>query len=292
MVVGKKRIGEKAFQVINIFILLLFSVIILYPFMNIISISLSEVGSVMRGEVSFYPIGINFKAYIKIIQNSSILQAYLNTLIVVVGGTFFGVFLTAFAAYPLSKKIPGAVFISFIIAITLWFDPGIIPRFLVVRNLQLYDKLYVLILVNLLSAYNIFVVRSFFSSIPVSLEESALIEGCRESGVLFRIVLPLSKPVLATIALWIAVLHWNSFLDPLMYLRSRTNFTLQLILRDIVIANNIQDYGMVDDITAYSIANNSISYAAIISSILPVMALYPFLQKYFVKGVMIGAVKS
>lgn len=293
--IGVGRSGDRVFRAVNAVILVAVCVATLFPFLNVIAVSLSGRNPVSRGEVSFYPKDFTLQAYKKILQNDAIFRAYGNTLFVVLVGTVLSVGMTAFAAYPLSKRnLVGRNAITFLFALTMWFSAGMIPQFLVVRDLGLFDRLWALILVPLVSAFHVIIMRTFFQTIPASLEESAKIDGANDAVVLFRIVMPLSKPVLATVALWVAVFHWNTFMDPLIFLQTRSKFTLQLVLRDIILANSAMEYGMDvnPDMSEFEVVSESVKYGTIIVATLPILCLYPFLQKYFVQGVLIGSIKG
>jgi len=293
--IGVGRSGDRVFRAVNAVILVAVCVATLFPFLNVIAVSLSGRNPVSRGEVSFYPKDFTLQAYKKILQNDAIFRAYGNTLFVVLVGTVLSVGMTAFAAYPLSKRnLVGRNAITFLFALTMWFSAGMIPQFLVVRDLGLFDRLWALIMVPLVSAFHVIIMRTFFQTIPASLEESAKIDGANDAVVLFRIVMPLSKPVLATVALWVAVFHWNTFMDPLIFLQTRSKFTLQLVLRDIILANSAMEYGMDvnPDMSEFEVVSESVKYGTIIVATLPILCLYPFLQKYFVQGVLIGSIKG
>jgi putative aldouronate transport system permease protein len=267
----------------------------LYPFLHVIAVSLSGRFPVARGEVTFYPKDITLNAYQKILESKALFRSYANTILIVVAGTILSVFFISLAAYPLSKKkLPGNRLITFLLTITLWFNAGMIPQFFVVQRLGLYDSLWSLILTPLISAYYVIVMRNFFENMPSSLEESARLDGCTDIGILFRIIYPLSLPVLSTVALWVAVAHWNSFFEPLLYLKSREKYTIQLALRDIILANSANEYNLDVDpmIHEFEVVTESVQYATIIAATLPILVVYPFLQKYFVKGVLVGAIKG
>ena len=280
---------------LNALLMLLVCFATLYPFLHIIAISLSGRFPVARGEVTFYPKAITVNAYQKVLESTALFRSYANTVFITVVGTVLSVFFVSLAAYPLSKKnLPGNRFITFLLTITLWFNAGMIPQFFVVQRLGLYDSLWSLILSPLISAYYVIVMRNFFENIPSSLEESARLDGSTDLGILFRIIYPLSMPVLSTVALWVAVAHWNSFFEPLLYLKSRQKYTLQLALRDIILANSANEYNLDVDpmIHEFEVVTESVQYATIIVATLPVLAVYPLLQKYFVKGVLVGAIKG
>jgi len=293
-VVGRSG-GRTVARVLNVLLMLVVCFATLYPFLHIISVSLSGRFPTARWEVTFYPKEITFNAYQKVFESTALFRSYANTIFIVLVGTVLSVFFVSLAAYPLSKKnLPGNRLITFLLTITLWFNAGMIPQFFVIQRLGLYDSLWSLILSPLISAYYVIVMRNFFENIPSSLEESARLDGSSDLGILFRIIYPLSMPVLSTVALWVAVAHWNSFFEPLLYLKSRLKYTLQLALRDIILANSANEYNLDVDpmIHEFEVVTESVQYATILVATLPILAVYPFLQKYFVKGVLVGAIKG
>jgi len=293
-VVGRSG-GRTVARGLNVLLMLVVCFATLYPFLHIIAVSLSGRFPTARGEVTFYPKEITFNAYQKVFESTALFRSYANTIFIVLVGTVLSVFFVSLAAYPLSKKnLPGNRLITFLLTITLWFNAGMIPQFFVIQRLGLYDSLWSLILSPLISAYYVIVMRNFFENIPSSLEESARLDGSSDLGILFRIIYPLSMPVLSTVALWVAVAHWNSFFEPLLYLKSRLKYTLQLALRDIILANSANEYNLDVDpmIHEFEVVTESVQYATILVATLPILAVYPFLQKYFVKGVLVGAIKG
>ncbi len=296
---GGSSLSRKVFRVINATIMILFMVIIMYPILNMLAISLSEDSAVLTGRVTVYPMGLDFGAYSKAFQNRLLMRSYANTLLVAGVGCACSLVLTSLAAYPLAYgNFYGKKIISFLIMFTMWFSAGMIPTYMVVRRLGLVDHLFSLVAVSLISAYHTIILRNYYESIPTSLVESGYLDGANDFRILLHIITPMSKPALAIIALWVVVGHWNSFFAPLIYINSMEKYTLQLVLRDIVInASGIEIYGM----NTTLLENGGISEAAISEqtknavvflSIFPMLVLYPFLQKYFVKGMLIGAVKG
>lgn len=293
----RPSVGERVFRAANILFLALFCLTILYPFFNMISVSFSDTFAVLRSEVTFYPIGFNADAYRQVIFNPNIIRSYLNTIFVAVSGCLLSLLFTSMAAYPLAFcDFIGKKAFTIFITITLWFSGGIIPSFLVVRSLGLVDSLFSLILSAMIGAFNVIILRSFFSGLPVSMVESARIDGANDFSILFRIVMPLSKAALSTIALWVVVAHWNNYMAPLMYLKSRENYTLQMVLRDIVLASEGNIYQIESSgasieggVTAIS---DQVKNAVLMFSMVPMLILYPFIQRYFVTGVTLGSVKE
>ncbi|MCL2703064.1 MAG: carbohydrate ABC transporter permease [Defluviitaleaceae bacterium] len=293
----KTPFSRKLFMVLNGTLLIALCVSIILPFVRILSISLSGRSAVLRGEVGFLPRDFTIDAYRMLIENGSVFTAYRNTLFVVVIGTIINLILQSCAAYVLSKSyLPGVKFFTGMIVFTLWFGGGMIPTFLVVQGIGLFNSLWALIWPTAISTFHVIIMRTFFKQLPAELEESAFIDGCNEIQTLFRIILPLSKPLLATIALWIAVYRWNDFTQPMLYLFNRALFPLQVVLREIVLSNAADAYGMNAGALVENLDRNvitqSLQYAVIIFSTLPIMCIYPFLQKHFTKGVLLGSVKG
>lgn len=229
-----------------------------------------------------------------VLSNPNILTGYLNTLFRTIVGTFLTVLTTCMFAYPLSKKdLPHRSLITFLVLFTMLFGGGLVPTYLLIRNIRLIDSLWVYVLPGLTSAFNIIIVRNFFQSIPESLRESASIDGASDVRILFQIYMPLSKPVLATVSLWTAVAHWNAWFDALLYINSESKQVLQMFLRRIVIENSTQliEKGLVNpEVTQFT--PETIKAATVIVTILPILLVYPFVQRYFVKGIMLGSVKG
>lgn len=291
-VVGKPTVGRRVFTIINIIVLILIGIVTLYPFLYVLSASLSEQTYIMQGKISIFPQGFNTEAYKRVFQNPMIGRAYFNTVFYTLAGTSINLLLTVFGAYPLSRaRFPGKKFFMFLVTFTMFFGGGMIPSFMVVRNLHMYNTIWAMLIPGAVSTWNLIIMKSFFQQIPVSLEESALIDGTNEIQALFWIILPLSLPSLATIGLFYAVGHWNGFFSALIYLKDKELFPLQIILRQIVIQNQTDD--MLSDLNqGRELISESIKFATIIVATLPILVIYPFIQKYFVKGVMVGAVKG
>ncbi|MBQ3668769.1 MAG: carbohydrate ABC transporter permease [Clostridia bacterium] len=290
----KRTRGEKVFSVFNVIILLIISFITLYPMVYVIFASVSEpVRLIKSNGILIYPLGFTTLAYKLVFQNRSILTGYLNTLFLVTVGTGCNVAVTALAAYVLSRqRFMLKRFFNLIVVVTMLFSGGLIPTYLVIKSYNLLNNRWVLILPGLLTAYNLMIMRTSFEGIPFSLEESAKIDGANDFTVLIRIILPLSKAIIAVMVLFYGVSHWNSWFNAAIYLDDRSKYPLQLILREILISNDVSAMG--NDLGANDqemIAEN-IKYATIVVATLPIMCVYPFIQKYFVTGVMIGSVKG
>lgn len=292
----KKTKGERIFNVFNKILMCILAIIFLYPILNVLAISLSGSAPVLRGEVSFFPKQFTVKAYENIFTNKHIWRSYGNTIFVAVVGCVLGLAMSSLAAYPMAfGDFYGKKIYSFMILFTMWFSGGLIPTYLVVRELNLLNSHWALILTSLAPAYYIIVLRSFFVNIPISLIESAKLDGANDFICMTKIVLPVSKPVLATIALWFIVGHWNSFLPALMYLNDRSKYTLQVVLHNIVLEASGKVYEVDAAVHAGDgsmVVSQQIQNAVIFVSLIPMLIIYPFLQQYFVKGVMIGSVKG
>jgi putative aldouronate transport system permease protein len=274
-------------------ILILVCILTLYPFIYVLSVSISDVGSVQRNEVFLWPRGFNFAAYHTVFIYKGIWVAYANTIFYTVIGTLLSLLLTVLAAYPLSRKdwkLRNAA--TVFLAITLWFGGGMIPFYLVMKNLHLIDTRLSILLYAAISTFYIIVVRSYFDSLPKELEESAKIDGASDIRILFQIVVPLSKPVLAAIGLYYAITKWNSFFWEMILINNESLLPVQALLvriiRDSVFSNELE-MALNSHVQVLPV---TIQYAALMVTSLPIIIIYPFLQKYFVKGVMIGAIKS
>jgi putative aldouronate transport system permease protein len=287
--------GEKVFNIFNIALMFGLMLITLYPFIYVVFASFSEAGLLLRHRgLLLRPVGINFQSYKMVFLNPTMFSSYLNTIIYVVSGTSLSVLLTVFGAYSLSrKKVMLKTPIMFFIVFTMWFSGGMIPLFLLVRNLHLLNNRLALILPNAVSAYNLIVTITYFKTIPDSLEESAKIDGANDYTIMFRIIVPLAVPVISVIALFYSVSIWNAWFHAMLFLNRRELFPVQLVLREILILNDTASVmgGMVAQGDQIQIGE-TIKYATAVVATLPVLLIYPFVQKYFVQGIMIGAIKG
>lgn len=290
----KRSFGERLFDIANVVFMIILSIVTLYPFLYVLFASLSDPTWLVKVRgIILYPHGITFVAYKMVFQNPAILTGYANTLFYVVVGTSLNILMTSLGAYALSRQnVMWKNPIMFCIVFTMFFNGGLIPTFLLVNNLGMLDSRWALIIPVAMSAYNLIIMRTAFQGVPVSLEESAKLDGANDFTVLFRIILPLSMPVIAVMILFYGVGHWNAWFNALIYIRTRELYPLQLILREILITNSTDSMmtgvGGGDKMPV----GETIKYATIIIATVPVLCLYPFLQKYFVKGVMIGAIKG
>ena len=291
----KKTAADRTFEVINVIIMLFLIAVTLYPFLYIIFASFSNSDDLIRHSgMLLYPLGINLNAYKMVFQNPNIFTGYGNTLIVLVVGTALNLLMTSFGAYVLSRNsFPCKRVILVLIVFTMYFQGGMIPRYLLIYDtLNLGDSLLALIIPQAISTYNLIVMRTSFLGVPDSLEESAKIDGANDFVILFRIILPVSMSVVAVMILFYGVTHWNAWFDAMIFLRDRKRYPLQLILREILILNSTETMAVESADVNNMAVGESIKYATIMVATLPVLAVYPFLQYYFVKGVMIGAIKG
>lgn len=269
--------------------------IVLYPLYFVIIASFSDPYAVSNGQVWLIPKRFTFDGYKEILRHSDIWIGYGNTIMYTLVGTFIGLVVNIFAAYSLSRKdLPGRKFFMLMFVFTMFFNGGLIPTFLTIKQFNLYNTFTVMVLPFSVNVFNIIVARTFFqSSIPDELWDAAQIDGCGNLGYFFKIVLPLSKAIIAVLGLWTAVGMWNSYFNALIYLKDSSLYPLQLILRNILIVNTMQgSMGTGEAAQVQLRLANMMRYSVIIVSTIPIMCVYPFIQKHFNKGVMIGAVKG
>jgi putative aldouronate transport system permease protein len=283
------RTRVSVFTVLKVLFLLGAVIVTLYPLLYMLSISLSDTTQVLLGKVGMIPKGINLYMYKFVLRDQRIFTSYRNTIFYVVTGTALSLVITAAAAFSLSKRrVVFHRFFTIMVIVTMFFGGGMIPTYLTIRNLGLIDTIWAVLLPSAMSTYNLLVMRTFFDQFPKEIEESGQLDGLNDIGTLVRLVLPSSKAVLASIGLFYAVSRWNAYFEPFLYLNTPDLFPLQIILRDILQAGQTNVVGGGDTL----MVEESLRYTAVIVSILPIVAVYPFLQKYFVKGVMLGAVKG
>ena len=284
------------FDIILTAVMVLSIVVTIYPVYYIFINSFSGSAAVASNSVLLYPKDINFAAYKVVFQDESIVRSFGNSIFYTVAGTIINVVLTAMCAYPLSRKdLYGKGFFVAIIMFTMFFSGGIIPLFLTISNLHLYNTVWAVMLPSAISVYNVIVMRTFFQGLPYELTESAYIDGANDIYIFCRIILPLSMPIIATMTLFYGVGNWNSFYNALMFLSDKIKYPVQLVLRSIVLDGATGDLAFAvgsESASSSNIDTRSIKYAVIAVTTLPVMVIYPFVYKYFEKGVMIGSVKG
>ncbi len=293
---SKAPLDDKIFySFVNVFLLVLL-IITLYPLVFILSSSFSEVSAVSSGRVVLLPVGFSIEGYTKVFEHPDIIRAYANTFYYTAFGTLINIVITILAAYPLSRfDLKGRNWFMLLFTITMLFHGGMIPNYILIRSLGMINTQWAMLIPGALSVYNMIIARTFFqSNIPTELLEATQIDGCNDYTFVLKFVLPLSKAVIAVLVIFYAVGHWNSFFNAFLYLNDKKLFPLQIVLRDILISNQITAAMIEDPETALAKQGLAelLKYSLMVVSMAPIIALYPFAQKYFVKGVMIGSIKG
>lgn len=290
-----KSKGDRLFDITIYILLAIITLLVLYPLIFVVSASFSNPMHVIAGDMWLWPKEITLDAYEKVFKNEGIMQGFMNTIKYTVVGTIINVIMTTLAAYPLSRKdFAGRNIIMAFIVFTMFFSGGLIPTYILIRDLGMLDTFWVMVIPNAVAVWNIIIMRTFFQSIPMELQEAAKIDGCSDIKLLLKIILPLSMPVIAVMVLFYAVGHWNSYFHALIYLQDQDKFPLQLVLRQILIQGQAGDMveGTSESLLQQKLSVEGLKYAVLIVANLPMLLLYPFLQRYFVKGVMIGSIKG
>ena len=296
--VKDNSISSKVLSFIVHTVMIIVVVMTLYPVLHICASSFSSASANDRGIVGILPKDFNLDAYKMIWEAGLVPKALINSIVYTVIGTIINLFLTGSLAYALSrKKLALRGLYTWIVIIPMYFSGGLIPSFLLVRNLHLYNTIWALVLPGAISVTNLIIMRSFFQNIPQELEESALIDGANDFVIFWNIILPLSKAAICTIGLYYAVGHWNSWFSAMVYLKDTDKYPLQMILRQVVIQTSaIQEAAQIGDTSAMNdlglVNVTAVKYATLFVSIFPMLIIYPFLQKYFMKGVMLGSLKG
>ena len=286
--------GEKIFTVFNYTFITVLCLVMLYPFWHVVMQSFSSMEETLKGGMFLYPKGFNIDTYKSVFNNPQVFTGFGTSFMVTIVGTVLGTLLTAMTAYPLSKaRLRGGKVMMVLVLFTMIFAAGMIPSFILVQGLGLLDNRLALILPALVSAYNCIIMKNFFLSIPESLEESARIDGANDIRIFFSIIVPLSKATIATIALFMAVAYWNDYFSTVLYIRSSDKWALQAVLRN-MLTNTQQAMAQagVNVINTSNTNSETIKAGTIVISTVPILVVYPFVQKYFVTGVMIGGVKG
>ncbi|ULL15197.1 carbohydrate ABC transporter permease [Paenibacillus sp. H1-7] len=289
---GKPSSAETAFKVFNYSFLGIVAFLMINPFWELLIVSVSPAVEASKTGLKLIPRGFTLEAYRMVFESKSIGIGYFNSIFRTVVGTSITVFLCFCTAYPLAKKVlPARNAFTIYYLIPMFFGGGLIPNFLLIKSLGLLDTIWALIIPSLLSTFQILIMRNFIMSLPESLEESALVDGASFFMILLRIIIPLSMPIFATVALWEAVAHWNAWFDAMIYTRSNHNVVLQLLLRRVMIDHNNE--GITDSLQGdEGIVTKTMEAATVLVTIGPVVLMYPFLQKYFIKGVLVGSLKG
>lgn len=290
----KRSIFERAFDTCNVVFQIAVAVIMIYPMLYVLFASFSDPIEFMGHKgMLFHSIGFTFNSYKAAFENPMLVSGYLNTLFVLVFGVTINTILTICGAYFLSRTgVKYQKFIAVYIIITMFLNGGMIPFYFVVRGVGLEDSLWALIFPTAVNTFNLMILRVSFASVPQSLEESAKLDGAGHLTIMMRIVIPVSKASIAVIVLYYAVANWNAWFNAMLFLNDREKYPLQLILREILINNDTSSMTVGADVGELEYVGETVKYAIIIISTLPILLIYPFIQKYFTKGVMIGAVKG
>lgn len=292
--IRSKSFGSTLADMIIIALLLIVLVITLYPLYYVAIISISDGMAVMRGEVNLLPKKITLDSYRVITQNKDLFRSFWNTVLYTTLGTTINILMSCLCAYPLSRSsFSGRKLFTKMIVVTMFISGGMIPGYLVINSLGLLDTMWAILLPIAINSYNMVIIRTSFQSLPESLIESAKIDGANDFYILAKIVIPLSKAVLATMVLFYAVSHWNNYFSPMLYLNTKSKYPLQIILRNIVVSGMFsEESSMMGSVSQFRVTEMTIRYAVIIFATLPILIIYPYVQKYFVKGVMIGSLKG
>ncbi|MEV5028384.1 carbohydrate ABC transporter permease [Paenibacillus sp. LPE1-1-1.1] len=293
LVIQKSK-GDKAADTIIYIILALFALLTLFPLYYVVIVSVTPYIEVMKnGGFVIWPEHFTLQAYKEIFSSPRIPQALKITVFITVVGTTLNLAVTTLLAYPLSKKsVPGRQFILMALVFTMIFSGGIIPLYIVVRSLGLYDSVWALVIPGMVSTFNLLIVKTYFENLPPEVEEAAKVDGCGDLATLFRIVLPLSAPIMATIGLFYGVTHWNEYFKGIFYISDKTLMPMQVVLRSMIQAPNVSTELSVNSLVLDTLPPETIKMAVVIVATLPIVIVYPFLQKYFVKGALLGSVKG
>ncbi|MBQ7839397.1 MAG: carbohydrate ABC transporter permease [Lachnospiraceae bacterium] len=292
----KQTAGDRIFNIVVNVVIILAGIVALYPLLFVLSASISDPNAVNRGELWLLPIGLRWDGYVEVFKNSWILKGYANSLYYTIIGTLLNVVCTVAAGYALSRKdLYGRKVWNWYIAIPMWINGGLIPTYLVVNSMKLVNTPVVLLIMGLVSSYNIIICRTYMSSLPYELQEAAKIDGCSDFQILLRIVLPVSAPIIAVLSLYYAVGHWNNYFTAMIYVNNKDWQPLQVFLREFLLLNQTVDVdsGMeLEDMIRQTELARSMKYSLIVIASVPMLIAYPFVQKFFIKGVMVGSVKG
>jgi putative aldouronate transport system permease protein len=289
----KPKMSDKVFDAVIVVITTISALICLLPVLNMAAVSLSSNSAIISSKVLLWPVEFTIDSYRAIFADKSMMWSMAFTIIITVIYTVVSMALTIAAAYPLSKKgLKGRSSFLLVIVITMYFTGGIIPDYILIRDLGLLNKMWSLILPGAISAFNLILLKSFFNSLPEGLEEAARIDGCTDFGVLIRVVLPLSLPIIATLSLFYAVGKWNSFMDALFYITDPKMYPLQLKLYQIIANSQSLESAFAEGNMSPGMLPDSLKAASVMFATIPIVCIYPFIQRHFIKGVMLGAIKE
>jgi putative aldouronate transport system permease protein len=289
----KRTLGDWTLNTFTYLFLIAIGLLTLLPVANVFSKAVSAEWAVVSGKVGILPVGFQLDTMRHVVTSTEFIRSFLISVVVTVGGTLMSILLTAVTAYPLSKRhLPGISFVMVLFVFTMLFNGGIIPNYLLIRNLHMINSLWALILPSVINVFNLLVIKSYYESLPEALEESARMDGAKTYTILFRIILPLSVPVIATISLFYAVAFWNDFFNPMLYISDPSMKTLQLYLRDIVMNADTSNLTNISADDNMNMSPEGVRAATVVASTVPILCVYPFIQGYFIKGVLIGSVKG
>ncbi|AEI44093.1 carbohydrate ABC transporter permease [Paenibacillus mucilaginosus] len=287
------KLGNRLFDGLNYLLLTLCVLLCLAPFLHIVAVSLSSNGPIMSGAVTLFPVDLNFEAYNRVFSDLTMLRSLGLTVGLTVGFTVLCMVMTICAAYPLTKtELKGRKIAMYLIVFTMFFSGGIIPEYILIKQLHLVNSLWSLVLPLLVNPFYLIILITFFNSIPKSLEESAELDGCSHFGTLVRIILPLSMPAVATLSLFYAVNRWNGFMDTLFYITDTNLYPLQLKLYQLIMNSMMTDQMQMEGAQIIQVLPESLKAASIVFATVPILIVYPWLQRYFVSGIMLGSVKG
>lgn len=285
--------GEKTFLIIVHTVLILIALTCILPFLHLIALSISEGHAVSLGKVWIWPVGLDFTAYQYFFEKTPAFRAFTNSVVITLGGTVLSMLATVLTGYPLSRAyLYGRKWLTTAALFTMLFGGGMIPTYLVMNNFHLVNTYWALWFIGLISTYNMLIVKSYFESIPGEVIDSAQIDGCGEVQLLARIVLPLSLPMLATITLFYGVGYWNMFMNVILYINRSEMQNLTVIVQSMLQLQGLADITSMDMIQQQQLVNEKVKAVGVMVMVLPMLAVYPFLQKYFVKGIMLGSIKG
>ncbi|GAA3400315.1 carbohydrate ABC transporter permease [Paenibacillus hodogayensis] len=291
----KKSKADSAVDTLLYAILVMFALATLFPLYYVFVVSVTPFAELMRnGGFVIVPAQVTFDAYKEIFSSSRIPRALQVTVTITLLGTFMNLVVTTLLAYPLSKKfVPGRSFFLLAVVFTMLFSGGLIPSYLVIRGIGLYNTIWALVVPGMVSAFNLLIMKTYFESLPAELEDAAKVDGCGDVSTLARIVLPLSMPIMATLGLFYGVTHWNEYFKGIMYISDRSLYPMQVLLRNMIQTPNVsQELMITNTLQAAQLPPETIKMATVVVAIVPILLVYPFLQKYFIKGMLIGAVKG
>lgn len=293
--VKDKSLSAKTFNVINGILMAVVIIITLYPLVYVLALSLSSSEYVQAGMVSIVPRGFNIEAYKQVFADNHFWKSYGNTIVYTVLGTALNLAFTSTMAFALSRRdLIGRKPLNMLVVFTMFFSGGLIPNFLLVKNLHIYNTIWAVLLPGAINTYNMIIVRTFMQQLPEEILESGRIDGANDLQLFSKIVLPLSKPSLATIGLYYAVDHWNAYFYPMLYLKDKSKYPLQVLLKEMIVDEDLSSLsqGAAEIVGNMQPTSDMLMGASIIIALIPILCVYPFVQKYFVQGVMIGSVKG